>query len=152
MAAAIKADKEMVDAHEAYYQYELDQIRKKIEAQKQAIDETTLLWENFLTNVQGATADTFYDIFKDGLDSWDDFFNNIFDLFLRLLAEMEKAAYDRVLSRTRLSNNLIDATWAIFKCPGNAYSTAVCQLKINGQELKLEVSLEDPIFKADTFP
>jgi len=83
--AAIKMDDEIIDAHEAMNEYELDLIRKSIKEKKKR-------HEHFLNEVHDITADVFYKIFDGQIDSFGNFCDEMFDMFKKVLAEMAAAA------------------------------------------------------------
>jgi len=58
------------------------------ETTKDVATESEVFWTTMIENVQGAWADSFYDIFKTGKTSFKDLVATVWDMFLRLIAEM----------------------------------------------------------------
>jgi len=72
-------------------------IKMDTEGFKKDLSEAEKTYEIFLERVQGAFADTFYDIFKMQWEGWGDLVGKMRDLFFRTLAEMAaKAAVTRL--------------------------------------------------------
>lgn len=75
-----------------------DMAETSVDTQEEAVEQVNELWLNMLENTQKAFGDTFYDIFRNGVDSASEFFSRIGDMFARLLAEMaSKAAMSRIV-------------------------------------------------------
>ena len=89
---AIQADRELADAHEAYYEYELDQIRNRTKATEEANRKALESYEHFYEEVEDTASDTFYRILDGQLDSWKDLLDEMKSLFLRVFADMAAAA------------------------------------------------------------
>jgi len=62
------------------------------EQNKKTVDIYEETYKNMLTNIQGAFADTFYDMFTGQLDSFDDFADSMKNIFFRTLSEMAAKA------------------------------------------------------------
>ena len=62
-----------------------------IDKQKKAADEVQKTYDKMWENIQDEFADSLYGMFDEGLDSWGDFFDNILDMFKKMLAEMVAA-------------------------------------------------------------
>ena len=86
LAAMLKA----IDAEEELL-FQVIAVEKAIEAQVDAFADRQRIIERFLKNVQRSFADTFTQIFEDGIEKFSDLFDAIKKLFIRLLAEMASA-------------------------------------------------------------
>lgn len=71
----------------------LDETLKNLDKNgKDAFEHLRATYENFLEGVQRSFADTIYSMLDGSLDSWDDFFDSVLDMFKRMLAEMAAQA------------------------------------------------------------
>ena len=75
--ASERSDKEIADASKK----SSDTLAKDLES----------IYDGMWKNIQSEFADTLYGMFEDGLDSWDDFFDSILDLFKKMIAQMAAA-------------------------------------------------------------
>lgn len=66
------------------------------------------------------------------------------DESIRILSEMEKAAENKLVSITRLKDNLFDATWHVFDEPASCSTKIICRFSMNGQTNQFTVTLEGP--------
>jgi len=134
-----KYDEEIAQAHEDMYQYELEQIRKKIkeqeeatrkgvEDQKKALEEQQREWENFYNRIEDYTADTFYRIFDGQLDSFSDFLDEMEDLFLKTLAQMlAKAAAEKIIVPVvaSISDKILGTNFGAQTGPGYKFGSGI---------------------------
>lgn len=66
-------------------------IEYEIKADEEAAKEIQKIYDEMWNGIQNSFADTIYDMFDEGLDSWGDFFDSILDLFKKMLANMVAA-------------------------------------------------------------
>ncbi len=73
-----------------YSQIDIDIVvaEERRRLQEKYASETDKLWQHTLNNIQDEFADTFYRMFDEGLDSWGDFFDSVWDMFKKLLAQI----------------------------------------------------------------
>ena len=59
----------------------------------------------------------------------------------RLLSELEREAEKRLMSLTKLDDNVFNVTWYVFDSPMTLSLKAVGKFLINGQEHKIEIDI-----------
>lgn len=69
------------------------------------------------------------------------------DESVRLLREMENQSLDQILSRVHIRNNTLEVEWVVFADRRTMGQNAVCRLKLNGIEHRIEVPIEDRSMK-----
>lgn len=77
-------------------QYEKEKADLVAKHTEKTTSEMEKKWNHVTENIHDALADTFEDMFDEGLDSWEDFADSILDMMKSAFAEM--AAYDLMIS------------------------------------------------------
>lgn len=62
------------------------------------------------------------------------------DQSVKLLAEFEQKAFDKLISITRLDNNAFGAVWHSFKTVEDDRFHVVCDYRLNGEKRRFEIS------------
>jgi len=112
MEAYVKAAKEAASLeYGAPFDYE-QWVPTDVEKTKENLTLLEETYKTFLSRVQGAFADTFYNIFSGQMDGWKDLMTSMKNLFIRTLSEMAAAALVKKIKLSIQSDSGDQATSA----------------------------------------